>query len=54
MVEKTYAGKIKNSGAQSVKAPCASGANAKKGKAAVKVGDDLRNGGVGRTGKSGK
>ena len=46
MAEKGYAGKIKNTGTQSVKGPYAGGQ--KKGKAAVKTGNDLRNG------KSGK
>ena len=46
MADKTYAGKIKNSGAQIVKGPFAGGA--KKGKSTVKRGDDLR------TGKGGK
>lgn len=46
MAEKGYAGKIKNSGTQVVKAPY--GGGEKKGKSVVKTGNDLR------TGKSGK
>lgn len=43
MAEKMgYAGKISNSGTQKVKAPTS--ANGKRGKAAVKTGDDLRGG----------
>ena len=42
MAEKGYAGKIKNTGAQVVKGPCAGGQ--KKGKSAVKTGKDLRSG----------
>lgn len=37
-----YAGKIENSGVQSVKAPCA--AVSRKGKKNVRSGEDLRNG----------
>lgn len=40
MAEKSYTGKISNSGPQVVKAPVASGS--KKGKSTVKKGDDLR------------
>lgn len=43
MADKTYAGSIKNTGAQVVKAPF-SGDN-KKGKSTVKTGNDLRNNG---------
>ena len=42
MSEKSYAGKIKNSGSQKVTAPYP--ADAKKGKSEVKKGTDLRTG----------
>lgn len=42
MAEKGYAGKIKNSGVQVVKAPAA--VSAPKGKGTVKTGKDLRTG----------
>ena len=42
MAEKGYAGKIRNTGTQVVKGPCAGGQ--KKGKSAVKTGKDLRSG----------
>lgn len=42
MAEKTYAGKIKNSGSQKVVAPYP--ANSKKGTGKVKTGTDLRSG----------
>lgn len=46
MADQGYKGKIKNTGTQIVKGPYAGGQ--KKGKAAVKTGNDLRNGKTGK------